>query len=615
MHKTLLATHKESNINILKARDYYFDKARREHNVYRRIVIVAPIALSVLAVFLSIWHDYGNATEFLIGVVSIAAFLANKFLQTRIDANLKISNTLREDYDCKVLGIQPNHYNYIYPAEEFLGYVGQSRYMKDADKYEVWYQEIFSSNDLANAVCMIMDNVIYTMRVYEIHARHKLLKIFVALFVFGIYLVLYFTHPADLINPFIVFLSIFDYLTDAFDDFTVAKDMADSNRKLYENVIAHADELRQATPEGKVLALRCIQDVVAKNRDNCVFISKKVREDNLRNGSDYYKILDKVKNEFWNPDDLTKPMTADDFEIYTDKNEEETVSMHQVHNELIGILTDIQAVLDEAHIEFMLDGGTLIGACREGGFISWDEDVDLAIRSADAGRVFTLLQERLSDKYDIQDYDSEKYYSPRLSRLRVRQKTTRSIVDEKDSELYELYNMRGLFVDIYAYTPILCNQQIDGLYRRFLIHPLYRKIRQAESDWKHTDDSADALQRFERYKVRYMRRANWYLAHAHNDAYYIYEPHYIQDLSEPGPYLRREDMYGGANKATFEGIEFAVPTNPDAILTAYYGPNWNVSPLQSLDALRQPDGSMAYSEELFNASVYKHLKRAKIIYD
>lgn len=236
------------------------------------------------------------------------------------------------------------------------------------------------------------------------------------------------------------------------------------------------DKLKLSSEEEKVLALRCIQDIVAKNRDNSLFIPKKVRNDYLKNGNSYYKVLDEVKNKFWDINDLEKPIHDTDFQIYTDKNDNETVTLKQVHDELIIILKGIKDVLDEANISFMLDGGTLIGACREDAdFLSWDDDVDISIKSKDADKVFSILKDKLSDEYDIQDYDSEEFYSPRLSRMRVRQKTTRSIVDEKDSELYEKYNMRGLFVDVYAYTPILYNLTLDKLYRYLFIHPLYKK--------------------------------------------------------------------------------------------------------------------------------------------
>ncbi|MFC1480301.1 LicD family protein [Candidatus Omnitrophota bacterium] len=59
----------------------------------------------------------------------------------------------------------------------------------------------------------------------------------------------------------------------------------------------------------------------------------------------------------------------------------------------------MKQILDEVGVVFWLDGATLLGAMREGRFISWDHDVDFTIwKESIAGDKEKLLIKRLREK-------------------------------------------------------------------------------------------------------------------------------------------------------------------------------------------------------------------------
>lgn len=628
MHKILVDTHKESNINILKARDYFFDKARVYNNYLRKICLLIPISLSILGMFFkAIFENAGldipamwleQYLEIIVGCVTIVLFVVDFVLQNIIDDYLSKSNALRELYDVKVLDLKPNEFYYNYSESELESFIQKSQYVKDSSKYEVWYREIFSEDSYANAICAMMDNMIYTYYVYTKNKVYHLCWLILVSVIFVLYCILYFMGMKDIaiVNPFILFLAGFDFVKETIESYYTSKELAQRNEDLKRRVLEKQDKLKDSKQD-RELMLRTLEDVIIDNREKGLFIPKWIREKYLKNDSEYYKELDKVKHIFWG-NDVIMPEKARDYQICSIEDENVLVDLETIHQQLKGILKDIKMCLDKNNLEFMLDGGTLIGACRESNhnsFLQWDDDIDIAVKSSDVPRIKKLLESELGQKYDIQDYENEDAYSPRLSTFRVRLKNDVCRVSEKDSELYEKYKSQGLFIDVYAYCPILVCRWIDKLFRFIFIHPLNRRIAKVESKWKYVEKSEEYRDRyymqFKRLKKKYMSRAKWYIDHANNKTYVSYEPFYIYDLKEAGPYIKTSDIYGQKSEVLFEGDVYGAPTNCDAVLRAFYGKEWDKSPYISLEELN--DGkSINYSKAEFDSSCYKHLKRVSI---
>lgn len=86
--------------------------------------------------------------------------------------------------------------------------------------------------------------------------------------------------------------------------------------------------------------------------------------------------------------------------------------LKSLQNELLGILVDIKAVCDKHHIDYMLCGGTTLGAIRHKGFIPWDDDVDLMMLRSEFCKFKNAFMEEFSDRYEIAEpLSMPRYYS------------------------------------------------------------------------------------------------------------------------------------------------------------------------------------------------------------
>lgn len=109
---------------------------------------------------------------------------------------------------------------------------------------------------------------------------------------------------------------------------------------------------------------------------------------------------------------------------------------HQM--KMLEMLQFIDKICTENNINYWLSSGTCLGAIRHGGFIPWDDDVDIEMMRKDYLKFLEVFKE--TDQYVLQSHKNDQYYFTAFCKVR-----------DKNTSIYDsLYKYRGVFIDIFC---------------------------------------------------------------------------------------------------------------------------------------------------------------------
>ena len=75
------------------------------------------------------------------------------------------------------------------------------------------------------------------------------------------------------------------------------------------------------------------------------------------------------------------------------------------------MLKAVDKFCKENGITYFLDGGSCLGAVRHGGFIPWDDDIDVGMMRSDYERFVRLFQENPPEGYSLHTHLNTENYS------------------------------------------------------------------------------------------------------------------------------------------------------------------------------------------------------------
>ena len=111
------------------------------------------------------------------------------------------------------------------------------------------------------------------------------------------------------------------------------------------------------------------------------------------------------------------------------------------------IMKEIMPVIEKYNLRYYMLGGTLLGAVRHGGFIPWDDDIDIGIPRKDYDHFLKVVERELPPYLKLHTYWDESdhhYYFSRIVDMRHQLKRTGSTVERMENVWVDIFPLDGM---------------------------------------------------------------------------------------------------------------------------------------------------------------------------
>ncbi|WP_299524081.1 phosphorylcholine transferase LicD [uncultured Methanobrevibacter sp.] len=256
---------------------------------------------------------------------------------------------------------------------------------------------------------------------------------------------------------------------------------------------------------------------------------------------------------------------------YTDYSDDTIQKLQKLE---LMILKDFMAICEKNDIEYFIYGGSALGAVRHGGFIPWDDDIDIIMFRKDYEKFKKVALSKSNDKYNFLTSKTKDYFFL-FSKIMLKNTIFEEWwVNQVDFDL-------GIDIDIFVLDNVPDNKlkRLIHVKRcRFLDRLLAMSVIKFEGYPLLVQTLANIGHGFLKL-FNISREKLFKKTHKLLDKYNEKECRYVCDISAlHHPQIYEIKDFKPSKKIMFEDVEVNCPNNLDSILTQIYGDYMTLPP-------------------------------------
>ena len=254
---------------------------------------------------------------------------------------------------------------------------------------------------------------------------------------------------------------------------------------------------------------------------------------------------------------------------------EEVTDISEIQQMELGIMEYIHEVCQKIGVKYFLAYGSLIGAVRHKGFISWDDDMDICMLRDDYEKLQDYLIANPDERYEVMSYKNNINYVYPFMKVQDNQ----TYLVEEDVRIDS--NM-GIYVDIFPVDGYEDDQAFKDKMTKII------KKRQLScytfKGITNTKSLVNSIIRYISVIIFYFTNTNKYVSQIDELAksrkvedYELVDYVVYKDMNKP---VWKREWLEQVEAGSFEGKEFMIPKHYHEILTSDYGNYMQLPPVE-----------------------------------
>lgn len=240
----------------------------------------------------------------------------------------------------------------------------------------------------------------------------------------------------------------------------------------------------------------------------------------------------------------------------------------ELHERLLKMMKEFHIFCEKEGLTYYMVGGTCLGAIRHGGFIPWDDDMDIGMPRNDYERLASMDMSKLPGSLEIKFYRNTDNCPIHYMKL----------VDSSTTLIEAQYTsyLEGLYIDVFP---------LDGVKNHGKLEQLrFNKIWYTGAIIRYkmrTDVLVSPKDKIKRYVAKLFE-----LGKLHNNLDKLMKKYNYEECNYTANFLGawrekeivRKDMFGIPTKYRFEDTYLYGPQKPDEYLQSIYGDYMQLPP-------------------------------------